>query len=194
MLRTIYSGFSFLARHLAALLVSITVPTVLYLAFWVVCFLYAAFTNQDLGSPMLSFILAVAVIAVACIYSLLILFPSVALSEYLSCFCGKWSHLAQIPIAVTVMAAIIYVLHFALTLINLNKESSIFAIINYPFAVILVLLLPLGLYWVSMKFTQLVFAFPLYIYKVIRSFRSNPQEVRPTSGKRGEGTGNEEGV
>jgi hypothetical protein len=173
--------FSFSVRHTVALAISIVVPPITYLILFFIWFFYQAATNQDLGSPMINFLLFGAVSAVSITYSLVFLFPSVALSEYISRFFGKWRHLVQVPIATLNMGVMVVLAHLAFSMFSISRQATVFSVLNHPIAVLAALLLPLGLYWWSMKFVQAGMLVPEYCYKWLGNHLLKSQATIPES-------------
>ncbi len=131
--RKFLRGSGFLIRHGIASVLTIAIPCLLWIVVYFACLLWAILWNEPLGGPLalpagILFFFVTFVIAVTTA-----LFPSVALAEWI----GRkrdWPILAQIPLSITLMAAIAGVF-------------SLFSNVEVALAGFLLLLIPLGIYW-----------------------------------------------
>ncbi len=134
----------FCARHLTALLITVTVPCVIWTLAYVALFLWAMFTDGGIGGPLaypagLLFCFFAATAA-----SLVLLFPSTALAEWLA-WRQKLPIFAQLPISIAILALLCLIIP-SVTVAAGALPS--FRDAAFRFGVLFIAhLLPLGLYW-----------------------------------------------
>lgn len=134
----------FCARHLAALLVTVVVPCVLWTLAYIALLLWAIFTDSGIGGPfaypaglLFCFIAASAA-------SVVLLFPSVALAEWLARRQG-FPILAQIPISIAILSLLCLIIVSVIVMVGAPPS---FRAASVCFGILLVAHLPpLGLYW-----------------------------------------------
>jgi len=146
--------FAFFLRHLAASLISIAVPIVLIVVIYFVLFLVAIVGNLPLGSPAVMPLSVLAMFLISLIYTAILLFPSVALSECMSRRL-KWSPFIQIPLSTGVMVGLVYLISVIFQRLPGYERQEWLHFASHPFITCLALCLPLGLYWWSAKAIEL---------------------------------------
>jgi hypothetical protein len=159
---------SFILRHLIASLISVVTPVIILTISYFGLLLIAMITNRDLGGPIALPFWAVFIFIISSIYTGILLFPSVLFSEIISRGFGKWQHLVQIPISTLVLAILTFVIFLLVRSYPKYSEISILHWANYPFVFFLSLLIPLGLYWWTMKIIQAGVSFPFFLSNKIR--------------------------
>lgn len=149
-------------------MVSIIVPIVTLLITYIVLFVIAIFTNSGLGSPIALPLWFVFVFLVSALYTAVLLFPSVLIAETVSRIFGKWQHIAQIPVSSLALVLLVYILSL---LVHSYPDYSAIPILNWaehPFIVVLVLAIPLGIYWWTMKVVQTGIFLPIIFFERLR--------------------------
>ena len=134
----------FLARHFMALLVTVALALVLWTVTYFALLLWAGFAGGGIGSPAsYPFGLLFGVVAGTLVSTTLFL-PSTAFAEWIACRCGL-PILAQIPITVAffallclIIAAVASIIGSALSLQSISISFSVLLLVH---------LIPLGLYW-----------------------------------------------
>ena len=159
------SASSFVLRHLIASLVSIAVPVIILLIAYFVLYIIAIFTNSGLGSPIALPLWMIFVIVVSVLYTALLLFPSTFIAEIMSRSFGKWQHIAQIPLSTLVLLAFVYALSLMVRILPNYLELNILHWANYPLVVFLILTIPLGIYWWTMKAIQTGVSIPMILFR-----------------------------
>lgn len=149
------SLFSFIGRHLLASLISVALPVVLVIITYLILFVVAVFTNSGLGSPVALPLWAIFTFVGSIVYTVILLFPAVALAETISQPLGKWQHIAQIPLSTLFLALLVGGLVALIGIVN-QSHLSLNQWLNCSFVAFLVLAIPLGIYWWTMKFTQTI--------------------------------------
>jgi hypothetical protein len=138
-------GFSgFCIRHLFALLVTVAVPCLLWTIAYVMLLLWAMITNGDIGGPLAYPAGILVVIVAATVSSLVLLFPSTALAEWLVKR-RRFPILTQIPISIGILGSLCFI--FVAVAASVDSVPS-FGGVAMGFGVLFISnLLPLGLYW-----------------------------------------------
>ena len=164
MAKSLVSLGSFVLRHLAASIMSITVPLVAVTCIYFVLFAYAILTNQGLGSPIAYPIWLLVALIASLLYTACLLFPSVALGELVSKRIGKWKYPAQVIVSSFILAIFV----FGLDLIWHNRSTmagfDLRQWLTDSALVFGVLLIPLGIYWWTCKVVQAGTGLPRLIF------------------------------
>lgn len=168
MVKKAVSISNFILRHFVASVVSLVAPIVLLVFAYFVLFLIAIFTNSGLGSPIALPLWAILIFAISTIYTAILLFPSVLIAEATAHILGKWQHIIQIPISTLVLAILTYIASLVARLLPNYAETIILHWADNPFVVFLVLAIPLGVYWWTMKAVQIGISFPVVLFKRLR--------------------------
>lgn len=156
---------NFVLRHFVASIVSVVAPVVLLVITYVVLFVIAIITNSSLGSPI-ALPLWIAIIAViSVLYTAILLFPTALLAEAIARFFGKWQHIAQIPISTLVLLVLVYALSLIVRLHPNYSEIDILHWANHPLVIFLILTIPLGFYWWTMKIVQTGVTLPIVLFR-----------------------------
>jgi hypothetical protein len=171
MIKYVFSSLSFITRHTFAFSVSVFLPLLLLIITYFVLLLGAILFNKGIGSPVALPFWVLIQLLVCSSYTALFLFPSVALAELVTFRLSKWQHLYQIPLASIVMLFITYLAAFALSFLHLAKPHPLAYFVEYPFRVFLLLSIPLGLYFWSMKLVQAGLYLPAFLYNWLLRFR-----------------------
>lgn len=174
MLKKVIAVSSFFARHLIASIVSIAIPTILVVVAYFVLLAIAIITGSGLGGLLALPFWTLFAFLVATAYTSLLLFPSVLIAEIISRRFGKWHHLAQIPISTFVLAAIIVMLNLTIHFAPHYAETVALQWADYPVHIFLLLTIPLGLYWWTMKIVQTGIATPT---ELLKRFRATQDKV-----------------
>jgi hypothetical protein len=151
-----------------ASLVSIAVPVIILLVAYFALFVIAVFTNSGLGSPIALPLWAIFVIVVSILYTAVLLFPSTFIAEIITRSFGKWQHIAQIPLSTLVLLILVYALSVVVRLLPNYLELNFLHWANYPFFAFLVLSIPLGIYWWTMKAVQTGVSIPMVFFRKLR--------------------------
>lgn len=147
--------WAFAGRHIIASLVSICFPVAVVTIAYFVLLVIAILTDAGLGSPVALPLWALLTLVVSFSYTSLLLLPAVAIAEVVSRTFGKWQHVAQVPLSAVFLALFAVLWMVIISLIN-QPHLSLKQWFNYSVLVFLVMTLPLGIYWWTMKFTQAV--------------------------------------
>jgi hypothetical protein len=159
---------NFYLRHLIASIVSIAIPVVVVFITYFLLLLIALVTNSGLGGPIALSFWMIFFFIVSTLYTAILLFPSVLIAEISARVFGKWQHVAQVPISTLVLLLIVFVLSFAARNTPNYSEAILLHWANYPLVTFLVLSIPLGLYWWTMKIIQAGISLPIIIYNAFR--------------------------
>lgn len=156
----ITSLLSFIIRHFFASVVSVAIPVIFVTIVYFALLVVAVISNSGLGSPVaLPFWVAVSFLT-SIFYTAFLLFPSVVIAETISLPFGKWRHIAQVPISTLVLALLVFALTFIASLTLNHTAFNVRQWVNYSLMAMLVLAVPLGIYWWTMKLVQLVMSLP----------------------------------
>ena len=165
MTQFVISISSFVFRHLAASITSVVLPLVVWTVVYLLLFVIAILTNQPLGSLVALPLDSLIIFIVALIYTGFLLFPSIALAEWVSERLTAWKYLGQMVLATLILTL--------LTCSGMLVWQHFFA--NSPFnwvqwlresvLIILFLLIPLGIYWWVCKVAQIGFAIPVWLVR-----------------------------
>ncbi len=164
---------SFLLRHLFASLVSIVWPPIAIVIAYVVLLLVAIVTHSDMGGPVALPFWAFAVLLTSAIATVTLLFPATSLAELITHRMGKSRHLVQIPLSTLILALLIMLLSAVVALVKKAQNDTYdwFAVAAIAF---LVLTIPLGVYWWTMKIAQTtVFMILTFAARIFRSRTDN---------------------
>lgn len=146
---------AFAGRHLIASLVSVGLPVALVTIAYFVLLVIAILTDTGLGSPVALPLWVLLTLVVSLGYTSLLLFPAVAVAEVVSRAFGKWQHVVQVPLSTVFLALFAVLLMAVIGLIN-QPHLSLKQWFNYSVLAFLVMTVPLGIYWWTMKFTQAI--------------------------------------
>jgi uncharacterized membrane protein YhaH (DUF805 family) len=102
-----------------------------------------------------------------------LVFPSAFLAEAIARVFGKWQHIAQIPISILVLLLLVHALSLMARRQPDYSELNILHWANYPLIIFLILTIPLGIYWWTMKFVQAGFTVPFILFRKLRKPRSS---------------------
>lgn len=173
MLKKTVSITNFVLRHSVASVVSITVPVALVIVTYCVLFVIAIITNSDLGSPFSLPLWVVFIFVISVLYTAILLLPSALIAEAIARVFGKWQHVAQIPISTFDLFLLVYALSLMVRQRPDYPDMNILHWANYPLVVFLILTIPLGIYWWTMKFIQAGFTVPVILFRRLRKSRSS---------------------
>ncbi len=152
-------------RHFVASVTSVVIPTVLLVVVYFVLLIIAIFTGTGLGSPISLPLWVAFVFVISTIYTAILLFPSALMAEAISSAFGKWQHIAQIPISMLVLVALILAASFTLRLYPDYSEIGFLHLVDNPIVTFIILLIPLGIYWWTMKIVQTGISIPTAFLK-----------------------------
>jgi hypothetical protein len=164
-MKKVFPLSSFVFRHFVASVVSIVTPVIVWFIAYFVLFLVALFTNSTLGGPIALPGLAVLIFVTSVIYTSIFLFPSVSIAEITSRNLGRWQHIAQIPISTLALFVLIYISSQVARHLPIYNETHLLSWAESPFIVFLILAIPLGLYWWTMKAVQAGLSIPVGLFK-----------------------------
>jgi hypothetical protein len=159
---------NFILRHFVASVVSIAVPVALVIITYCVLFIVAIITDTGLGGPVALPFWAVIILAISFLYTAILLFPSTLFAEAIARVFGKWQHIAQIPISTLILLLLVHALSLMIRRHPDYSEMNILHWANYPLVVFLILTIPLGIYWWTMKFIQAGFSVPTILFRKLR--------------------------
>jgi hypothetical protein len=180
MLTKTVSITSFVLRHFVASIMSITVPAAIWIITYFVLFIIALVTNSGLGGLAALPFWTVVIYVISVLYTAILLFPSAFLAEAIARVFGKWQLVAQIPISISVLFILVHALRL---LVHRHPDCSEIEILhwaNYPLAVSLILTIPLGIYWWTLKFVQAGFTLPVILYRRLRKSKASKNEAEQT--------------
>ena len=180
MIKKIVSTTNFILRHFVALIVSITVPAVIWIITYFVLLAIALVTNSGLGGLVALPFWTVFTFVISVLYTAILLFPSASLAEAIARVFGKWQHIAQIPISISVLLILVHALSLLVRRHPDFSEMNILHWANYPIVVSLILTIPLGIYWWTLKFVQAGFTLPVLLFRKLRKSKASKNEVEQT--------------
>jgi hypothetical protein len=164
---------SFVLRHFIASMVSIVAPIVILIIGYFVLVVIAIFSNSGVGSPIALPFWTVFVFVTSILYTAILIFPSVLIAETISHIFGKWQHIAQIPISTLTLAMLIYATVFIVRHYPNYPEIVSLHWADHPFILFLILAIPLGIYWWTMKIAQAGISFPFIFFNRLRKVRGS---------------------
>ena len=176
-MQKLLSALGFLVRHFIASLVSILFPIVLIVITYVILFVVAIIIDSGLGSPIALPLWIIIGILISFLYTTFLLFPSVLLAEVVSGFCGKWHHVVQIPLSILVLFLFILIWRSILENLSINEPLLLVVCFDHPIYFLIVLSIPLGLYWWAMKIAQAASSVPKFLYRKIRNLDGISVEI-----------------
>ncbi len=157
--------FAFILRHFIASIASIVFPILLVIITYFVLLLIAIIGNMSLGGILaLPFWIIVAGI-VSLLYTTCLLFPAVFLAELITQRYQLHPILVQIPISVTMLVALVYILAYGFRQLFSDANTQLYHFANCPLYIFLFLCFPLGLYWWTAKIVQMTGRGFIALYK-----------------------------
>jgi len=148
----------FFVRHLLASIVSVLLPVILSTVVYFVLLLVAIIWDLYLGSPVALPLWLLIIGVISILYTALLIFPSISLAEIITRGLGRRQHLLQLPIALSIMAGIVFLGMYIISEISNVRDNVIVQILDSPHILILVLAVPLSIYWFVTKTAYLGFS------------------------------------
>lgn len=141
----------FLVRHLFASVVSVLFPIILTTVAYFILLIIAIIKDLYLGSPLALPLWMLIVTVISILYTSVLIFPSLAFAEFITRDLGRRQHLLQLPISFLIMAGLIFLVAYIIPAISTIRDDSIIQIFDSPHLFLLVLAIPLSLYWFASK-------------------------------------------
>ncbi len=136
-------------KHLIATGVFAVVGMLVSIVAYFVLFVVAVVTNQELGGPLTIVFLPVVAFLIALVIAAFCFYPATAIAEWL-CAKKKWNLFAQIPISSSLLfLEMIFIVIFSP--FENGNDFSTAKTIESAFIGFLLLAIPLGFYWWTLK-------------------------------------------
>jgi hypothetical protein len=142
-----YSVLRFLVRHVLSSILSIIVPAIFIEILLVVAWVIAMIINRQFESPVANIAIPIILIPISIIYTLLFIFPSVAISEYLSYKIPFLKQSLSLPLSMVVLLAIVSLVCLLIRAIFSLPDVWFFEYALNPLWAFLTLFIPLCVYW-----------------------------------------------
>jgi len=107
----------------------------------------AIFTHQAPGGPLALPFWVIAAGLISLFYTACLVFPAVAIAEWLVGKLPTRRFIAQIPVSMLVLAVLVFGIAFGSRLWLSDTQSSLLQLTRYPLQIVILLFVPLGYYW-----------------------------------------------
>jgi hypothetical protein len=158
----------FIVRHFIASIVSVLLPVGLAVVAYVVLFILAIITNSDPGGPLSLPFGIVLTGTAAVLYTALLLFPAVAMADFISRHLRGWRQMMGLPIALLNLLVLIFAAASIIRLYPGYENTFGLMLADDPAAVVLVLTLPLAVYWWTTKIVQFGLWIPTALFRKLK--------------------------